>query len=148
MKMKKQNERERKAEEGEKKVYELASCWREKGEGCHANCFEWESESGTMLLTKSAMLATWMASWTTSARVLPFLLSNIALSMIMAVSIYLVASRTSLLYLPAPFASWWSTKPVKCCCLRPPMRLSRLTGFAQPLFCFVFASKITWGCFC
>lgn len=102
-----------------------------------------------MILTKSAMLATWMASWTTSARVLPFLLSNIALSMMMAVSIYLVASRTSLLYLPAPFASWWSTKPVKCCCCRPLALLlySNAALFAQPLFCFVFASKITWGCF-
>lgn len=41
------------------------------------------------------MLATWMASCTTSARVLPFLLSNIALSITSAVSMYLVASRTS-----------------------------------------------------
>lgn len=97
-------------------------------------------------LTKSAMLATWIASWTTSALVLPFRLSNIALSMIIAVSMYFVASRTSRLYRPAPFRSCLSMNPVKCC-WRLGFLHSKFPEFAQPLFCFVRASKITCGCF-
>ena len=93
------------------------------------------------------MLATWIASWTTSALVLPFRLSNIALSMIIAVSIYLVASRTSRLYRPAPLRSGLSMNPVKCC-WRLGFRHSRFPELAQPLFCLVRASNITWGCFC
>lgn len=103
-------------------------------------------------LTKSAMLATWIASCTTSARVLPFRLSNIDLSTTMAVSIYLVASRTSRRYRPAPFACSISmptpslTMP-DMCFWRRDIRQSKLPEFAQPLFALVRASNITCGCF-
>lgn len=104
-------------------------------------------------LTKSAMLATWMASCTISARVLPFRFSNIARSMTSAVSMYLVASRTSRFRRPAPLACCSSIssgrKPDICFWRRPPdPRRSNDGGLAQPLFDLVRASNITCGCFC
>lgn len=106
-----------------------------------------EKKDWKKLLTKSAILATWIASWTTSALVLPFRISNIALSTTMAVSMYLVASRTSLLYRPAPFRCCSSTIPDMCFCRRD-IRHSIFPEFAQPLFASARASKIKCGCFC
>lgn len=92
------------------------------------------------------MFATWIASCTTSARVLPLRLSNIALSIIIAVSMYFVASRTSRLYRAPvpPTGSMWSSKLEMCFWRRCQLLFPEL---AQPLFDRVFASNITWGCF-
>lgn len=103
-------------------------------------------------LTKSAILATWMTSCTTSARVLPLRFSNIDRSITSAVSIYLVASRTSRFMRPAPF-EWCSStssgrKPDICFWRLIPIRFSNELVFAHPLFDLVRASNITCGCFC
>lgn len=70
--------------------------------------------------------------------------NTMALSMNMAVSIYLATSRTSLLFRSESFAGI----PMTCFCRRIFDRHSRLPELAQPLLAFVLASNITCGCFC
>ena len=64
---------------------------------------------------------------------------TIALSIMMAVSMYLVASRTSLLYRSEVV----SDSPRTCFCRRFFVRHSRFPELAQPLLAFVRASNIT-----